>query len=817
MSADFERTLITRASRAPSRLCSQFGIGFAVVAAALWLAACTGSTGAQGPAGPAGSTGPTGPAGPTGPVSALNVTTAQSITATISNVSVPLSAPFQPVVKFTLVNENGQPLSGLKASELGFVIAKLVPPGTQLKPVPPQTAAPAPQPSAQWQSYIYTTANPAPASAGTASDPVVGTTPEPEATTESGTAGTFVDNGDGTYQYTFKKDIGSDPAVIYDATLVHRVGFEIRGVVNSTTGATVNANSPVYTFQPSTGATTGLDENAIVDDNTCTACHQVLAFHGGARTEVQYCEMCHNPSSIDPSSGNTLDFKVMVHKVHMGVDLPSVMAGMNYYIFGYMNSISDFSSIVYPQQDASGNTYGTGASPSFANSGQRFCATCHNTSDPNTPQTGNFASNPSAEACGTCHDNVNFTTGQGHSAANLAVTDADCATCHGPTSTISNGSLQVVAAHQLPVDTAAQKFQYSIVSVSNTAPGKTPSVTIKVVDPTNGNAPYDITQAGGPFKLAGSALRVDVAWSTVDFNNIGTTSATPTTGTPNQPLVIDFTQSPTNNGDGTFTKAASAPIPATATGSGVASMEGRPVVTLPTPSGGTQNVELGVAGVSQTFTITDPTPKPRRTVVSIAKCDVCHRTLTLHGQNRTDDIELCASCHNPDATDIGLRTSTIAGSPCAPGTPDSPIDLKVFIHEIHDSGSNPVTICGFGSNPVTFSIAYPGALNDCEACHNPNTEYPVDPTVVQGTTIHAGADRTTLTDDTVISPNTAVCSACHFDSTSEQHMVQNGGNFNATKTATGALVSSGVETCSLCHGPGALADVKVVHDVASFQ
>jgi cytochrome c553 len=47
-------------------------------------------------------------------------------------------------------------------------------------------------------------------------------------------------------------------------------------------------------------------------------------------------------------------------------------------------------------------------------------------------------------------------------------------------------------------------------------------------------------------------------------------------------------------------------------------------------------------------------------------------------------------------------------------------------------------------------------------------------------------------------------------------MIQNGANFTAAKTASGALISSSVETCAICHGPGAVADVKVVHDLASF-
>jgi hypothetical protein len=48
-------------------------------------------------------------------------------------------------------------------------------------------------------------------------------------------------------------------------------------------------------------------------------------------------------------------------------------------------------------------------------------------------------------------------------------------------------------------------------------------------------------------------------------------------------------------------------------------------------------------------------------------------------------------------------------------------------------------------------------------------------------------------------------------------MIQNGGDFNATKDADSNLVSSGVETCQLCHGPGASADTAEMHGVGEFQ
>jgi OmcA/MtrC family decaheme c-type cytochrome len=292
---------------------------------------------------------------------------------------------------------------------------------------------------------------------------------------------------------------------------------------------------------------------------------------------------------------------------------------------------------------------------------------------------------------------------------------------------------------------------------------------------------------------------------------------------------INFQSGVTANADGTFTGTSPVPIPASATGSGIMSIEGRAVVALANLSGsGTTNVELGVQGVSQAFAITDSTPVAPPAVVDIAKCDVCHRTLTLHGQNRTNDINLCISCHNPDATDIGEHTA--ASGLCAPvGTaganPEHPIDFKRWIHQIHASGAtdasgnpiypNGVTICGFGARPTTFDVQFPGNIEDCNACHVNNGYYPVDDSKVQGTTIVSNSP-TTLTDDVVISPNASVCSACHTDSLAMQHMIQNGANFTATKTATGALVSSSVETCAICHGPGGVADVKVVHDLANF-
>ncbi|MCS6948550.1 MAG: hypothetical protein NZM12_13145, partial [Steroidobacteraceae bacterium] len=81
----------------------------------------------------------------------------------------------------------------------------------------------------------------------------------------------------------------------------------------------------------------------------------------------------------------------------------------------------------------------------------------------------------------------------------------------------------------------------------------------------------------------------------------------------------------------------------------------------------------------------------------------------------------------------------------------------------------------------------------------------------------AGADRASTTDDVAWSPNVAVCSGCHVGAQAEAHMLQNGGSKTLSKNADGTTAGGPLETCSVCHGPGRVADVKVVHKIGRFE
>jgi hypothetical protein len=63
----------------------------------------------------------------------------------------------------------------------------------------------------------------------------------------------------------------------------------------------------------------------------------------------------------------------------------------------------------------------------------------------------------------------------------------------------------------------------------------------------------------------------------------------------------------------------------------------------------------------------------------------------------------------------------------------------------------------------------------------------------------------------------SVCSACHVDALALAHMQQNGGSTQVLKDAEGRTILSSnpalIETCGICHGPGGVADVRVVHNI----
>jgi len=701
-----------------------------------------------------------------------------------------LTIAHQPVVDFTVTNQAGAGMTGLTESDLRFNIAKLIPLSNG-------------EPSV-WQNYI-----------NRAKDGVTQGSQERVATGYA--FGTLTRLGSGHYQYTFATDI-TDPVanpcpasctdangkaldIRYDAALTHRVTIQ-------QANSAYPLASGVLDVVPAGGAPT---QREIVATATCNTCHAQLKAHG-TRVDTQLCVTCHNPgSSVAGTPATSVDFKALVHRIHFnngGAALPSVQAGVPYKI-----GSTDFSSVTFPQD-------------------VRNCTRCHDgtPTNPNvtaTPQGDHWKTQPSKEACGSCHDDVYFGSApdptrpyqtKAHSGGVIADNSA-CVLCHGAGKFAD--AKDIVIAHDKParLKAAAARFSFNILSIGSVAAGSKPVITFSVTDPTRSDAAYDI-KADPAFTAGGaSSLSLKIGWTTAEFGNDGSGQAF------GQPITINALSAAATVGAtaGTYTVTSPVALPAIS-GTLRVTMEGHPAGDVTTAGSFTDR--LAVKTVFKDAAVTGSLVT-RRSVVDVAKCNVCHDTLSLHGNNRTNEIGACVVCHNPNATDAARRPTTagvLTGG--VDGKLEESIDFKRMVHGIHagqaDKGgfrTKGLTVYGFGGSVNDFSdIVFPGSLKDCATCHVGNS-YQITgnwaaPTAngILGSTISTGASTTDSADNLRISPTAAVCSSCHDSAVAKVHMqdATTGGTFSATEATLRASV---VENCAFCHGDGRVFDVKTVHGV----
>ncbi len=176
--------------------------------------------------------------------------------------------------------------------------------------------------------------------------------------------------------------------------------------------------------------------------------------------------------------------------------------------------------------------------------------------------------------------------------------------------------------------------------------------------------------------------------------------------------------------------------------------------------------------------------RARRRVIDIDKCNACHDTagagLSLHGNNRAGEMQVCVLCHNPDATDIRRRPAD--PSMALDGKREVSVDMKRLIHGIHSGMDlqDPLVVYGFGGNPHDYSeVSFLGNLENCLTCHEPGT-YSTDAAWhTLPSTSDTGPEVTDPSDDLNISQVTSTCSSCHDTQRARNHMLLNGGSFMA--------------------------------------
>jgi OmcA/MtrC family decaheme c-type cytochrome len=599
-------------------------------------------------------------------------------------------------------------------------------------------------PNDQTQYTAYTTRSATGAVSGTVN----------QAGADSG--GTRTSQGNGVYQYVFKTKAPSG----FDRTATHTIG--IYGSRDLTAfSLPTNYASTTFNFVPNGAPVTHVHDE--IRTVSCNACHDQLSAHGGSRRGMDMCVLCHTPQTIDPDTGNTLDFKVMPHKIHMGSSLPSVQAGKPYQIIGFNNTVNDWSTVVDPAD-------------------VRRCEVCHSQTS-GAAQATAYLLRPSRAACGACHDNVNFDTGKNH-AGGPQLNDNQCSICHIPQGEIEFDA-SIKGAHVVPVDsTMLSGLVVALTKVANNAAGSLPVISFTVKD--NSGKAVPLSALGSlSFTMAGPT-------SDYGYTSFGSDVATPG-------YVTESALAASCGGDGTCTYTFKHAVPAKATGTYTIGVEARRTETLLPGTTKQMSVTYGAVNQVINFSVDGSAVQPRRTVVVISNCNKCHFKFSIHGSLRNQAV-YCPLCHNPSNTDALTRAN--AQVPSDKTMPPQGINFNLLVHRIH-TGENlppdrPYIVVGFGGSHNDFSdVRYPamspqgspGDTRNCEMCHTNGSEQNL-PTGLNPVVDPQGPINPVMA-------VTSACTGCHLATTTASHALSN--------------TSSLGESCVVCHGSGAAFSVSQVH------
>jgi len=626
-------------------------------------------------------------------------------------------------------------------------------------------------PKGQEQYVAYTT--------GSATGAALGTITRPDF--ELGSPAVQV--GPGQYQYTFQATAPTG----FDPTLTNTVAVD--GNRNLTAfNLGTNYAGATFNFVPNGSKVTVTRD--VIRTQSCNTCHDELAFHGGYAHGIAMCVICHQPQNADPASGNSLDLKVMAHKIHMGSQLPSVLgytsgtttvAPAPYEIIGYANSVNNFSTVVDP------------ADP-------RRCEVCHDQTT-GAAQAKAFMTEPTRAACGACHDDVNFATGANH-AGGFQADDTECANCHIPLGETPFDA-SILGAHVVPTDTKELYPQnpdtllaglnLTITGVSSTSAGQSPTVTFTVTDDSGNNIP--LSQL--------STLQFTMSGPTTDYGQ--TNFGSGTSSTPG--YVTESATGATCIAGGSCSYAFTHAIPAAATGTYVMGGEARMSVTVLAGTTSSQSVSLGATNPVVFFSVDGSKVAPRRTVVVESNCNHCHVALSLHGGLR-NNVEYCVLCHNPSNSDFTTRpTATVASYQTQP---NQGINFALLVHRLHDGvnavpagARTPYIVIGHSGSVNNFStVLFPAMsptgsatyMQDCSLCHTGGSEQnmPIGLNPVQDPQGWIQA----VTGNPV-QPASSACSGCHVSEGESAHFLAN----------TDALG----ESCAVCHASGAQFSIDSQH------
>jgi OmcA/MtrC family decaheme c-type cytochrome len=565
--------------------------------------------------------------------------------------------------------------------------------------------------------------------------------------------------------------------------------------------------------------------------------------------------MCHNPRTTDANSGNVLTMQTMTHKIHAGRLLQAKkdanLGGETYVIWGFNASKADYSEVGFPQD-------------------LRNCNVCHSASNPKTPQGDNWKSRTTKESCLTCHasgTNSSFVTS--HASFALAILgpgglpgnipNAKCQECHEPGKAVSPERV-----HWNQNEENSAKYKVVIDSTSYDATARKVTVKYSVVDPTNGNRPYNLitpdctapapnvcavpenpSDPRSAFKTRFGNLRFYLAYpnlvgqpqTTTEFTsyNNGGSSA-------NAYLYLGA-----NDGSNRYTIDISVPADsANAAAAGTARVVGigqikEPKLQVqvaqdPRPPVTPTTLINVVAQHTSADVVLSGASNPRRQVVSNDKCNVCHGALgTTSGSNTLADafhggarntVEACVLCHDQNRFSSTVMTNGRALS--------ENYSFKRMIHGIHGNSKrvNPFT---HGNNVIgnfdikTFKLTANGFVSGTAATAPLGTAllpFATTTPVAVGTPLATGVENYAAE---VRYPAVGLnCNACHVNNSWANDRTPIGTAVakplvgSATPLTTdpnplnGLVISPRAASCTACHDSSRAIDHVIQAGGSSF-
>jgi len=538
-------------------------------------------------------------------------------------------------------------------------------------------------------------------------------------------ADNYADNKDGSYTFTLEL---SD----YNADMTQRFNVYAGGEGSTLAdGATSVPRREIVADFDGQGFEAKYTKN-IVSHETCTNCHaegEPLTTRHSSYFTQETCATCHSSSMSTESQWNHL-----IHNIH--------------------NTAKTF-------EDKYGKEY-TGEAAELLI--QNNCKSCHVEPEADSGELtewGNWSRIPTMETCTSCHTDIDFVAGKGHS---QQADNSNCVACHNASWT-----------EELHTEDALQKkavidqigMNATLTAVQD---DKSANLTISFTD-SAGNV-LDATNLLPKIKRVESLINVGPNFPIMGYN--------PSPGNGEAHVSLDLIQSGAlaNNAeiaDGNLViNTGVLPFGAAGTDTDTAFS----FIGLEVCSDGAEliNCAEGVATTSMKAelahgTLSGEAPSTRHTdSVNFAACESCHGTeWELHkgyhagfvmteqlGRVNADGqmvvgVDGCVACHTPDGTYLS-------------GGNKGAFEMK--LHVVHGEQ---------------------GIIKDCAQCHN---DFNLDAFKVKGA-LATPAGYTT--------PIAATCTSCHTADSTKLHAVGQGAIIDGSYDA--ANDAAQLETCFFCHNP----------------